>query len=70
MNVRMYILCLKPLFLHQGTENSAFVQKRLAELKAENKPLGATLKQAIHALCAEEVRCARTPRSHETSSFS
>uniref|UniRef100_G3P982 Leucine rich pentatricopeptide repeat containing n=1 Tax=Gasterosteus aculeatus aculeatus TaxID=481459 RepID=G3P982_GASAC len=40
--------------LIKGTENSAFVQKRLAELKAENKPLGATLKQAIHALCAEE----------------
>ncbi|XP_037320697.2 leucine-rich PPR motif-containing protein, mitochondrial [Pungitius pungitius] len=37
-----------------GTENSAFLQKRLAELKAEGKPLGATLKQAIHALCAEE----------------
>ncbi|XP_071370521.1 leucine-rich PPR motif-containing protein, mitochondrial-like [Centroberyx affinis] len=31
-----------------------FLEKKLAELKAENKPLGATLKQVILTLCAEE----------------
>lgn len=30
------------------------LEKKLAELKAENKPLGAVLKQVIQALCAEE----------------
>ncbi|XP_045925978.1 leucine-rich PPR motif-containing protein, mitochondrial [Micropterus dolomieu] len=30
------------------------LEKKLAELKAENKPLGSVLKQAIQTLCAEE----------------
>ncbi|KAM8860091.1 leucine-rich PPR motif-containing protein, mitochondrial isoform 2-T2 [Spinachia spinachia] len=37
-----------------GADSSAVVLKRLAELKAENKPFDTTLKQAIRALCAEE----------------
>ncbi|KAL0983843.1 hypothetical protein UPYG_G00133470 [Umbra pygmaea] len=30
------------------------LEKKLAELKSEGKPVGATLKQLIHSLCAEE----------------
>lgn len=31
------------------------LENKLAELKAENKPIGNVLKQIIQALCAEEV---------------
>ncbi|XP_039995324.1 leucine-rich PPR motif-containing protein, mitochondrial [Xiphias gladius] len=38
-----------------GIEGKVLVlEKKLAELKAENKPLSSVLKQAIQALCAEE----------------
>ncbi|XP_054455932.1 leucine-rich PPR motif-containing protein, mitochondrial [Anoplopoma fimbria] len=38
-----------------GTDGRVFaLEKKLAELKAENEPLGSILKQAIQALCAEE----------------
>lgn len=32
------------------------LENKLAELKAENKPLGLVLKQAIQALSADEVK--------------
>lgn len=32
------------------------LENKLAELKAENKPLGLVLKQAIQALSVEEVK--------------
>ncbi|XP_042289821.1 leucine-rich PPR motif-containing protein, mitochondrial [Thunnus maccoyii] len=38
-----------------GTGNTALaLEKKLAELKADNKPFGAVLKQTIQTLCAEE----------------
>ncbi|XP_008296301.1 leucine-rich PPR motif-containing protein, mitochondrial [Stegastes partitus] len=43
--------------LREATDNGAMVlvlENRLAELKAEKKPVSPTLKQAINALCAEE----------------
>lgn len=44
------------VFLQYGIEGKVLaLEKRLAELKAENKPLNATLKQTIQALCLEEV---------------
>lgn len=45
-----------PLYFHQGTEGKVLaLEKKLAELKAENKPISITLKHLIQALCAEEV---------------
>lgn len=45
-----------PLYFHQGSEGKVLVlEKKLAELKAENKPISITLKHLIQALCAEEV---------------
>uniref|UniRef100_A0A673X8M6 Leucine rich pentatricopeptide repeat containing n=1 Tax=Salmo trutta TaxID=8032 RepID=A0A673X8M6_SALTR len=38
---------------------------RLAELKADSKPVGATLKQLILTLCAEEVQALELKRQHE-----
>lgn len=44
----------------QGLEGRVpFLEAKLAELKAENKPLALTLKQVIQALSAEEVHCFR-----------
>lgn len=41
----------------QGSEEKVLaLENKLAELKAENKPLGIVLKQLIQALSAEEVR--------------
>lgn len=55
MYLIMYMF-LKPLCLYQGIEGKVLaLEKKLAELKAENKPLGSVLKQAIQTLCAEEV---------------
>lgn len=59
MFVCMYLVvytCLTPLCVHQGMEGKvSALEKRLAELKAENKPLGNVLRQAIQTLCVEEV---------------
>lgn len=55
----MYFLMsmsLTPLCLNQGNENKvSALEKKLDELKAENKPLGSILRQVIQAVCAEEV---------------
>lgn len=49
-------MCLTRICLHQGLEGKVmFLEKKLAELKQENKPLSSTLTQTIRALCAEEV---------------
>lgn len=49
-------LCLTPFCLHQENESKVLaLERRLAELKAENKPLDFVLKQTIQAVCAEEV---------------
>lgn len=46
-----------PHYFHQGTEGKVLaLEKKLAELMAENKPISITLKHLIQALCAEEVR--------------
>uniref|UniRef100_A0A4W5NPE3 Leucine rich pentatricopeptide repeat containing n=1 Tax=Hucho hucho TaxID=62062 RepID=A0A4W5NPE3_9TELE len=41
------------------------LESRLAELKADSKPVGATLKQLILTLCAEEVQALELKRQHE-----
>lgn len=66
--VSMYLTLL---CLHQGIEVKVLaLEKKLAELKAENKPLATVLKQTIQTLCAEEVGFVSMTLSHETSSFS
>ncbi|XP_058507981.1 leucine-rich PPR motif-containing protein, mitochondrial [Solea solea] len=37
-----------------ASQNRNGIEKKMADLKAENKPFSITLKQTIHALCAEE----------------
>lgn len=55
--VMCLVMCLTPLCLHQGIGAKVFaLEKKLAELKAENEPIGTVLKQLIQALCFEEVR--------------
>lgn len=50
------VICSQPLCPHQETEERIpTLEKKLAELQAEGKPVGAILKQLIQALCAEEV---------------
>lgn len=47
-----HVSCL----IHQGIEiKLQALEKKLEELKAENKPFSGVLKQIIQALCAEEV---------------
>uniref|UniRef100_A0A8C7GG48 Leucine rich pentatricopeptide repeat containing n=1 Tax=Oncorhynchus kisutch TaxID=8019 RepID=A0A8C7GG48_ONCKI len=41
------------------------LESRLAELKADSKPVGATLKQLILTLCAEEVQALELKKQHE-----
>lgn len=49
--------CLLSICVVQGSEEKVLaLENKLAELKAENKPLGIVLKQLIQALSAEEVR--------------
>ncbi len=44
------------LCLHQGNDGKVLaLEKKLAELKAENKSYSVILKQIIQTLCAEEV---------------
>ncbi|KAI3362765.1 hypothetical protein L3Q82_001820 [Scortum barcoo] len=46
-------ICLR--MHHMGIEGKVLaLEKKLAELKAENKPFSVVLKQIIHTLCAEE----------------
>lgn len=55
--VMCLVMCLTPLCLHQGIAAKVFaLEKKLADLKAENQPISAVLRQLIHTLCAEEVR--------------
>lgn len=69
--VRIWSMYLKPLCLHQGIELKALaLEKKLAELKAENKPLGTVLKQTIQTLCADEVGFVSITLSLKTCSFS
>lgn len=54
--VMCLVMCLTPLCLHQGTGAKVLaLEKKLAELKAENQPIGSVLKQLIQVLCVEEV---------------
>uniref|UniRef100_A0A671YCD2 Leucine rich pentatricopeptide repeat containing n=1 Tax=Sparus aurata TaxID=8175 RepID=A0A671YCD2_SPAAU len=55
IKVMCLVMCLTPLCLHQGIGAKVFaLEKKLAELKAENEPIGTVLKQLIQALCFEE----------------
>uniref|UniRef100_A0AAQ6AE64 PROP1-like PPR domain-containing protein n=1 Tax=Amphiprion ocellaris TaxID=80972 RepID=A0AAQ6AE64_AMPOC len=49
------VMCLTPLCVRQGIGTKVLaLENRLAELKAENKPLNIVLKQIIQTLSAEE----------------
>lgn len=59
----MYI-CLTPFYLHQKNEDKVpALESKLAELKAENQPVGLILKQTIYALGVEEVGFVWMPQS-------
>ncbi|CAJ1067089.1 leucine-rich PPR motif-containing protein%2C mitochondrial [Xyrichtys novacula] len=45
-------LCFTPRCFHQG--KLQILEKKIAELQAENKPLGSVFKQVIQALCVTE----------------
>lgn len=67
MYVLVMCMCLTPLCRHQGIEGKIMLlEKKLAELKAQDMPLSNILRQAIQTLCAEEVGFVRRPRSHKT----
>lgn len=56
MNRPSDAICSPPLCPHQGTKDKvAILEKKLAELEAEGKPVGAVLKPLIQSLCSEEV---------------
>lgn len=62
-----HVMCLTPLCPHQGIEGKVMaLEKKLAELIAESKPIGPVLKQLIQSLCAEEVGFVLMP--HKTLS--
>lgn len=47
---------LTPLLACQEAKTKVvFLEKKLADLQAENKPVGPVLKQLIQTLCEEEV---------------